>query len=101
MIGWPTPYVALLLTDSISALVHRLGESVLAGLTVVNVDVDSLAVPAGSAPGTFTVYLVLNFSAAVDVQVVPSAESVPAIVAEPAVTVTAVTFAPLLAVTTT
>src|SRR5690242_18901149 len=86
MIGWPTPYVAVWLTDSISALVHRLGESVLAGFTVVNVEVDDLAVPTESAPVTFTVYLVLNLSAVVDVQVVPSAESVPEIVAEPAVT---------------
>src|SRR5215475_13027025 len=68
-----------------SALVHSVGESVRSGLTVVNAEVDVLAPPAESVPVTCTVYLVLNLSVAVDVQVTP----------------TAVTFAPSVAVTTT
>jgi hypothetical protein len=100
MIGSPTPYVAPL-SSAVSAFAIRCGDTVLVGFTVVNVDVVCVCPLARFWPLTSTVYFVLNFSAPVEVHVLPSAASVPSIVDDPAVTVTDVTVAPAVAATVT
>src|SRR5258705_4944307 len=100
MIGSPTPYVAPLLSIW-SAFAIKCGETVLVGLTVVNVDVRCDCPLARFLPMTVTVYFVSNFSALVEVHVLPSAASVPLIVDDPAVMVTDVTVAPAVAATLT
>jgi hypothetical protein len=73
--------------------------TVLVGFAVVN----ELVMVEFAAPVavTFTVYLVLNASLPVEVQVVPSVANLPDTVDEPCVTVTDFTAAPLAAVTFT
>ena len=67
------------------------------GLAVLNV----LVVVGSPAATTLTVYFVPNLSLPVDVQLCPSAASFPATVADPPVTVTDVTVAEPVALTTT